>query len=216
MGLFYKSKLNELENKLFEVESTLEQWDYWANLPISDEIVNKANEVRFDDEIIKEYKKKSNGRKIKWWKDSSKGIGGSINLLKMESMFEKDIAIIDELKVNEYLDKDLEFFRAIDIPSMNEEVGFFMIPDKKPTIDIYYRLAGENVSSLDLNFKGYLEMAFESKVYAYWQKVLVDIQDNEASPEVIIFKENMPKIFNDFSWEAFVEKYESLRLSKQK
>lgn len=174
----------------------------------------KAKDLNFDKSVI-DFCEISNGFELKWWKDSSKGIGGEINLLSMESMFEKDSAIIDELKISEYLDKDLEFFRAIDIPSMNEEVGFFMLPNKKPIKNIYYRLAGENVSDLDLDFKGYLEMAFESKVYAYWQKVLVDIQDNEESHEVLTFKEQMPKIFEDFSWDAFVEKYESLRLSNQ-
>ena len=58
-------------------------------------------------------------------------------------------------------------------------------------------------------------MAFEAKIFEYWPLVLLDIQNNHESPETIKFKKEMPKIFDDFDWEKFVEKYESLRLSKQ-
>lgn len=71
------------------------------------------------------------------------------------------------------------------------------------------------VSGLDLDVEGYFKMAFASKVFFYWQVVLIDIKEGTLSDETKTFKKEMPKIFTDFHWDEFVNLYESLRLSKQ-
>ncbi len=59
-------------------------------------------------------------------------------------------------------------------------------------------------------------MAYEAKVFYYWPRVLLDIQNGTECYETERFKKEMPKLFADFNWDKFVEKYQSLRLSKNK
>ena len=78
------------------------------------------------------------------------------------------------------------------------------------------RMGYTSLSSLDLDFEGYVTMMCESRAYKNWPYILLNIQDDELDGALITsFKEDMSKIFSDWTWEKFIEKYESLRLSKQ-
>ena len=68
---------------------------------------------------------------------------------------------------------------------------------------------------LDIDFKGYLEMAFEAKAFQYWPKRLLDIKYGGETPETVAFEREMHRIFAGFDWESYVKRYQELRLSKR-
>ncbi len=107
----------------------------------------------------------------------------------------------------------LKYYKALDLISDQHTVGFLHEADFEAN-SLYYHIS-PYADLYSLDFEGYMQMAFEAKIYYYWPKVLLDIQSNSESRETKDFKENMPKVFEDFSWDAFVKQYESLRLSKQ-
>ena len=73
------------------------------------------------------------------------------------------------------------------------------------------------LQSLDLDYEGYTQMALEARVFNNWQRVLLYHMDGEGvgASESETFKTEMPKIFADWTWENFIEKFESFRLSNK-
>jgi hypothetical protein len=53
-----------------------------------------------------------------------------------------------------------------------------------------------------------------SKGFGWWQNALVEIHSGNPMPNVASFKEKMPLIFPDFSWDAFAALYEEVRIDK--
>jgi len=155
--------------------------------------------------------KDSNGMEFYWATDNSNEIGGRIHFLNYETAF---------LTVNKYDDWQIEqeetlpYFRAIDLITDEAECGIIYNGKEYLSDTMFYLERGDsNLPCLDINFDGYLELLKMSRGYYYWPKVLLDIQSGEESPETNSFKQNMPLIFEDFSWDNFVAKYQALRLS---
>ncbi|TCI93194.1 hypothetical protein [Tenacibaculum sp. M341] len=162
------------------------------------------------------YKNVKDGYGFQWQMDEQRTVSGRIKFTVFEQMIGdwKRIVYFDDedLQIN----PDLEFFKPLDVPAAEHRVGFIMRPNE---IDpyLYYQDAGEtDLHLLDLDFKGYTEMALEAKVFRYWQVVLLHYDGRKlGGPETDNFKKFMPQIFPDFSWDKFIEKYESVRLSKK-
>ena len=109
----------------------------------------------------------------------------------------------------------IQFFKPFDLITDEAQCGFLLEPGFESRAMYYNRSGVPNLYNLDIDLKGYLTMALASRIYYYWPKVLLDIQVGEESVETQQFKQNMPQIFPDFDWEDYVEKYQSLRLSRQ-
>lgn len=184
---------------------------------ISAEVAAEAVQRGFDEKLIREYRS-SNGVKMTWWKDPAEGTGGSMELVNMESMFEPQQWLVELCDQYPTMDKDLRHFRLLDVPPRVElSVGFFDLPGNKSSGHLYVLMTGDqHASDLDLDFEGYIDMAIASRVYFYWQKVLVDIRKGKESPELKTFRQEMTALSADFSWEEYVNKYNSLRLSLRK
>ncbi len=163
--------------------------------------------------ILKCYKNINNGYGIEWWANEEKGIGGKFNFASTQYLFAEDNGIYDEGDAEE-----LKYFRPLDYPSSETYVGFIIKPD---TIyeSLYYMSTGDyELNNLDLDYEGYTQMAVESRIFNHWQRVLLYYMDGEGigSVETEIFKTEMPKIFPDWTWENFIARFESLRLSNKK
>lgn len=185
-------------------------------MPINEESVKELRNNKINDLIIQEYNE-SDGFNIFWWKDSSKKIGGKIKFNPSEFLLKNEPVLDIECQMDPEMDQELKYFRFLDVPTMNSQVGFFVLPDKEPSKNLYFKMAGDKwASDLDLDVEGYLKMALVSRVFYYWQLVLIDIQNDNESEETKIFKKEMSKIFSDFNWNEFVNLYQSLRLSKRK
>jgi hypothetical protein len=160
------------------------------------------------------YTEIANGFKFEWKKEKKGFIGGSMNLIPAETIFGnwKD----DEWEIEQ--NENIQYFKPFDLFVPEAECGFIITPEKVfPSI--YYHELGEEpvLYSLDLDFKGYCQMAIEARIYTYWQLVILSINGSGKGEAIAEdFKKDMPEIFPDFSWDNFIERYNSLRLSNQK
>ena len=173
--------------------------------------------TELDKNLIKLYQDFSHGFIIEWKADEDKNIIGRIDLSEMKYILadQKGVLYFD---VDIENDADICYFRPIDRIANEAECGVFLHSERNKNLNcMYYHDTGSTeIHSLDLDFRGYIEMAYEAKVFYYWPRVLIDIQLNKERSVTTLFKQEMPKLFVDFSWEKFVAKYESLRLSKLK
>ena len=206
----YDILLNDLYNS--KDLSLINKIDEWNNLPLDESCI--FDQISLDESLIFFYKENANGFTIKWEADNSNAIIGTIQFLEYEQIIadQKDKLFDDEdIEQN----RDICFFHPIDLISPEAECGIYFNPEgSKKNNKMYYHYSGEReIYDLDLDFKGYLEMACEARVFFYWPLVLLDIKKGTEGEETKKFKAEMPKLFEDFNWDAFVERYESLRLS---
>ena len=152
---------------------------------------------------------------LEWYKDKNSGVGGHIKFIDMKSFLGDDLSkFYDDELIEE--NEDIRYFRPWDYATPEAQCGFVIKPDViYPSV--YYNQAGRSsLHSLDLDYHGYTEMALEARVFYQWQVVLLHHNGwHLGAVETEIFKKEMPEIFPDFSWDKFIERYESLRLSKK-
>lgn len=166
---------------------------------------------------IKEfYNEITDGLELRWKKHEDGFIGGNIQLAETKHLFAdpKDNGI--------YYDEtgdgnDLRYFHPFDFPTPESYVGFVIKPDTIYKSVYYMSISDNSLRNLDLDFQGYTQMALEARVFYYWQLVLMYYMNGKGigEQETETFKAEMPKIFPDWSWENFIAKFESLRLSKR-
>jgi hypothetical protein len=157
------------------------------------------------------YRNEGNGYSFEWWADKENGIGGKLDFAATEYLF-ADPGLYDEGD-----DEDLQYFRPLDYPTPESYVGFIIRPDAIYPALYYMSVSDYELYNLDLDYHGYTQMALEARVFNHWHTVLLyymgDISTGKSETET--FKTEMPKIFPDWTWENFIEKFESLRLSKK-
>lgn len=218
------SKINNMEKYIewneelslyliLAIESNLiSDFDDSYNLPITEDVLNNSK-INMVTSCIIDFYKMFDGFKLEW-SDTAGDLGGCMHFLKMEEVLQNwkgNLYDEDDLEENDLI----EFFHPFDLITPEAQCGI-MIGMEYEDHEIHYNYSGTaETLGLDVDFEGYLEMAKEARIFFYWPKVLLDIQNKEENPETLSFKKNMPKIFPDFKWENFVAKYESLRLSKQ-
>lgn len=198
-----------------EDERKISYLDFDSGSVLKEENQN-MNNLELIHKGVEEYCRNNNSFNLEWYKDKSNGIRGNIKLnLTIENLFEDDLSsFYDNEMIKE--NKDIQFFRPFDYSTPESQCGFVIKPDIiYPSI--YYNQAGRSsLHSLDLDFKGYTEMALEARVFFHWQVVLLHYNGRElGKEETDFFKKEMPIIFPDFIWDKFIEKYESVRLSKK-
>lgn len=160
------------------------------------------------------YSNFSNGYILEWWVDKEKSVAGKLQLLEVKYLVAtdpKDIGIYHEGD-----DEELRYFRPLDYPSPETSVGFIIKPDIIYK-SLYYLTSDYEFYNLDLDFHGYTQMALEARVFNYWHVILLHHMGKMeiGAFETEKFKTEMPKIFTDWTWEKFIAKFESLRLSKR-
>ncbi|WP_445432792.1 hypothetical protein [Chryseobacterium indoltheticum] len=162
--------------------------------------------------IEKFYRTVNDGYGIEWWANEEKGIGGKFNFTQTEYLFAENNGIYEEGD-----DENLKYFRPLDYPTPETYVGFIIKPDVIYKSLYYMSVSNYELNNLDLDYEGYTQMAVESRVFNHWQRVLLYYMNGEGigSVETETFKTEMPKIFPDWTWENFIAKFESLRLSNK-
>lgn len=169
--------------------------------------------------LFLEFCGKNNGMKIHW---DAKNIDTAVRVGNMEFIDFKSVLGSWEGQVYEQADLEycelLEFFNPFDMVAAEFSCGFIIQPDLGTWRGIFLHKWGtREVERLDIDFEGYVTMLFESKAYANWPFILLDIQAGKFdSVHITRFRNDMPQVFPDFNWDNFVEKYENLRLSKEK
>lgn len=196
-------------------EKKIKDWDFRHTMPFEkeNELLDRLDKVHTG---VKEFCTNStDGYVVEWEKDKSKGISGGIKIIDLKSLFEEDLSsFYDEEMIEE--EEDIQYFRPWDYATPEARCGFIIKPEEIYSSIYYNQVGRSSLHSLDLDYHGYTQMALEARVYYHWQRVLLHYTGWDlGGPETEDFKKHMPQIFPDWTWESFIEKYESLRLSNK-
>jgi hypothetical protein len=157
------------------------------------------------------YRNEGDGYEFEWSADEENGIVGKLEFASTQDLFS------DAQLYNEGDDEDLQYFHPLDYPTPESYVGFIINPDMIHKSLFYMNVSNYELYNLDLDYEGYTQMALEARVFNHWQKVLLyymgDVDTGRSETET--FKTEMPKIFADWTWENFIARFESLRLSNK-
>jgi hypothetical protein len=101
-------------------------------------------------------------------------------------------------------------FRPLDMfYDIDGIVGFFVGREEMKGLFLF---SDSELYPLHIDFDGYLKLLSMSKGFGWWQNALVQISSGKDQSGVDFFKEKMPLIFPEFSWDEFVKLYESVRI----
>jgi hypothetical protein len=138
---------------------------------------------------------------------------GSINILPISQIFgdwEETVYWPDTA-----LDSDLRDFKVVD--RFLPEYGCGIYWGKRKDLTFHWaELDGSEPISLDLDINGYIEMLIAAKGYIQWQTAILFLLHGRSTANVDDFKTHMPILFPDWTWEAFVQKFEEVRLHNVK
>lgn len=153
------------------------------------------------------------GFMIQWKSTPESGISanGSIKIMDLPTVFSdwKGEAYFDNTPEDDiYRD-----FKIVDY-FYNEYACGILFGKQKDFTFYYGELDGLGLQSLDLDINGYIEMMIYSKGYSHWQTGILDLLYGYNLANLSEMKENMPKLFPDWTWEGFVQKFEEVRLNK--
>ncbi|THF53038.1 hypothetical protein E6C50_02185 [Flavobacterium supellecticarium] len=212
---FFDDYLDDLLLKA-KKEKKIKDFKTWNHLPMEIELesLNKLDAVH---QGIKEYyEKRSDGFELEWWSNKEKSLGGKMNLAETEYLFADMKAYYDE-EILSVHGEDLQYFQPFDYCSNESRCGFIIRPDSIEKSMYYKSVDDYELDYLDLDYHGYTQMAIEARVFYDWQVVLLYYMNGVGigSVETETFKTEMPKIFPDWTWENFIAKFESLRLSNK-
>ncbi len=195
-----------------EEKKSIIEVEYKYNSTLKKDLLEIENLNSIHKGIKEFYCEITDGFEVNWEKDNGGFIGGKMRLTQSEYLFSENNGIYDEGD-----DEDLKYFRPLDYPTPESYVGFIITPDTIDESLYYMSISDYELNNLDLDYEGYTQMAVESRVFNHWQRVLLYYMDGEGigSVETEIFKTEMPKIFPDWTWENFIAKFESVRLSNK-
>lgn len=181
-------------------------------LPIDEAMLSGGKSSDIPPDMIELYRM-FNGFEFNWVADDKGKTGGNMHFLKMEQVLQNwEGSLFDDSDIAQ--NSLIKYFHPFDLITPEAQCGIMIGLEYKDE-EIYFNMSPyPNTEGLDINFNGYLEIAKESCAYYYWPMVLIDIRKSEEGHHSKMFKQNMPLIFPDFNWDKFVEKYQSLRLSK--
>ncbi|MBE9257576.1 hypothetical protein [Dolichospermum sp. LEGE 00246] len=176
------------------------------NPPATIEELNAAKRYFNLTPAMIDFYSQANGIQICWERKSNKkpprgGLAaGYINLLPVEEVFNdwKDIIYFSEADPQKPL-HPLDFF-------IEEACAAFYL-DGSDNPKVYYHYCGEEMSSLGVDFEGYLKLLLKSRGFWYWHTAIA--QPQYVNPYVPIsveesnFREIMPQLFPDFDASDF-------------
>lgn len=151
------------------------------------------------------------GLTVLWTSEDDPEILGAVKILPASEIFQD----WEEVVYFDFTPEDdrIRYFRPIDFFADECSVGaYFNEPDttQVDTSVYLYRFEGEPVN-LCLNMPGYLKMLVASKGFLYWQYAVLELLDGEENPTSQKFKQWMPQLFEDFSWDSYVSLYSEVR-----
>ena len=161
---------------------------------------------------IFDFHSEMNGLNVEWKgkKVKNADIKGSIKILSAQQVLQdwKGIVYFDFTPD----DDRIKNFHPIDFFIDEACVGVFLNESEKKDSSLYlFSFEGEPVN-LNMNINAYLEMAIASKGFLYWQYAVIEILEGKENPVSNRFKEWMPKLFVNFSWEQYMLLYKKIRI----
>jgi hypothetical protein len=134
-------------------------------------------------------------------------VTGSVNIISIKTVMSdwRNIIYFED-------ESPLLNFKVIDQFANEACCGFYTTGEQVSSGElIYFYNYSDNPVALQLTPQEYVLMLIEAKGYRYWQKVLMDYNSGVQSPYTVSMQTYLPVLFPDFSFEAFIKKYESLK-----
>ena len=205
-NLYIESKLYKLEK-----QKSIKNFETKYNVHFDKKSL-EISQYKLPKEFLEVYET-TNGMKITWEDSKNKNVRGQVHFLKMNevvSNWEGQIYEKEDLENNDLL----AFFHPFDLVTSEAQCGFMITPEETYK-SIFYNKSGQTETErLELDFAGYVTMLYHSAAYQNWPLVILDIINNEESSFTKEFKANMKALFEDFSWDEYVETFNQLRLDK--
>ncbi len=158
------------------------------------ELASVEGKIKLTRDMVDFYTE-ANGLELEWeLKDSvNQSTSGNVNLLPVQNVF-------GDWKGAIYFDwEGGDTFKAL------HPVDFFVPEacaafnlDGSENPEIYYHYCGEEMESMKIKFREYLELLLKSRGFWYWQTAVAAGFKGVGSTETVKFMEIMPEIFPDF------------------
>ncbi len=157
-----------------------------------------------------------NGLTIYWVPEEAEDpdVIGKVKIIPVEEILQdwKDVVFFDFTPQ----DERIRYFHPIDFFVDECCTGAFLNEpaSNQEDISLYlYRFEGEPIK-LYLGMEGYLKMLIAAKGFLYWQYSILEILEGRENPTSKKFKDWMPRLFEEFSWEDYVALYQEVRLTE--
>lgn len=158
------------------------------------------------------FHREMNGLTVEWEpkKSADPDVKGSVKLLPVEEILKewKGIVYFDFTPEGERIRK----FHPIDFFIDEAAAGAFLNEPKEEDRSFYlFHFEGEP-ARLHLEMSGYIQMMIASKGFLYWQYAVIEILEQKENPVSRRFKEWMPQLFPEFSWDEYVSLFNGLKI----
>lgn len=132
---------------------------------------------------------------------------GRVNILSLAAIIDDwhDVVYFDTTD----RDDTIRDFHPFDYFVNEACVGIYLGESQDNSLYVYY--FEDEPYRLDIDIDGYIQLMVDARGFRYWQSALLSMKGVEATSEPDRFKEYMPHLFPDFSYESFTRKYESMR-----
>ncbi len=157
-----------------------------------------------------------NGLKVEWAVEGTEDpdLVGTVNIIAIEHLFgENSVSLPGRswtINGDYAKPKQLKgFFRPVDMFVNEASVGFFSEPGSEKTL---FFQEGASFFDLKISFDAYFKLLCSANAFLWWQNVIRFHEYGEGESAMERFKEQMPRIFSGYSFDDFVELYESLKI----
>lgn len=145
---------------------------------------------------------------------------GIIRIVPLDELFEKPNIVELEEGYNYYIQGNDSFSKTGQFIPVDyiEDICAGVFSKKNDDEMIYLHDFGIGFYKLNVNFEGYVALAFAAGGYIMWQYVIIYLEYGKYDGAMLgksrydDFVENMPLLFPDFKMEEFIELYESLKI----
>lgn len=158
-----------------------------------------------------DFHQEMNGLIIEWKsREETPDVKGLVKILSLEEILRDwEGVIYFDFAPNEDRMKN---FYPIDFFVAEACTGAFLNEANQEDRTLYLHSLGGELTALKLDINGYIQMMVASKGFLYWQYAVREILEKEENPQSQRFKEWIPQLFPDFSWQAYVDQYNQVRI----
>jgi len=188
-----KSYLDRFKKMVDELKKhpQIEVREFIVNPPAKDEEIEQAQEKFNLTEDMLDFYKQANGIKLSWTlKGETDGYDDAyIELLPVQEVFQDWSESLETEDFPEFEPlHPLDFFRP-------EACAALYLDEETEIPEIYFHKVGEEMETLKLDFKKYLETLLLTKGFYYWQSARASSLNEEERFTENNIREKFPKLF---------------------
>lgn len=196
----YLERFNKMVDEL-KKHPQIEVKKFIVNPPATIEEFEMAEETFELTQDMIDFYTEANGIELEWTiKGETDGYDdGHIVLLPVQDVFQNWEESLDAEDTPEF-----EPLHPIDFFVPEACAALLLDGTKNPIV--YFHKVGEEMDTLKLDFKDYLNALLITRGFFYWQSAIVSYLKEEDRFTEVNFKEKMPKLFPDFKLEDILKK----------